>query len=806
MKMLKDGLKGRATQLIATKFKLARIKKVSSIGRGWLAILGLCFSLCSLSGQPKAKKVQFEAEAALSYIRDLAADSMLGRRSGHPGGEAGAEYIAARFKEWGVEPAGENGTYFQTFTVDLNQVEEGVVLELMTTKVRRSFYYGEDWRVQAYSGSAHGTAEIVFVGYGLRDEKANYDDYAGLEVKGKWVLFASNLPSSLADKFGEAASLTRRVRWAQERGAKGALIFRREEPQPAAPARGVRLGLSREVYRPDFAIISIETRVVDALFRDLLTDLRYLFQEIERQQKPMSFTTGAKAFISVAARWEEKKPTKNVLGKITGSDPVLKNEYVIIGAHMDHLGVDPLGEVMNGANDNASGTAVVMEIARVLKLNQAKPKRTIVFGLWAAEEMGLLGSRYFADHPLVPIEKTVAYLNMDMVGHGSGNVNFRGIYYGPEVWEVIKAKLPKEILDYVRPGRGGPGGSDHSSFLAKGVPGFSINTEGYHFKYHQANDVVELIKPELLKKTGELVLAAANILANEKGDFFPPQRLERYHFRYQTLINFKFEPSVQVLEGHKDAQDSHVDLQLVRVSPPQGATGDALRVELVRQLMGLAEGVKKTNLVLFTGASELQGAMNQGKTTLLPGLRGIDVLKGEPRWADVLAKQGLYFILEEAAAFLTEGKISDEGKNILQAINQAGLLLLINRAQDDQIKEILNYAIKPIGIIGKELPGKETLELIREKGAVFGLEASSGAEPAAYVQKLLEARQALGSDNLFIVNGPCLWEKEGQDLVFQIIAELFKAKVESGELGNLLSGNFLRLLSRARGETASGPR
>jgi len=86
------------------------------------------------------------------------------------------------------------------------------------------------------------------------------------------------------------------------------------------------------------------------------------------------------------------------------------------------------------------------------------------------------------------------------------------------------------------------------------------------------------------------------------------------------------------------------------------------------------------------------------------------------------------------------------------------------------------------------------------------LEASSGAEPAAYVQKLLEARQALGSDNLFIVNGPCLWEKEGQDLVFQIIAELFKAKVESGELGNLLSGNFLRLLSRARGETASGPR
>ncbi len=805
--MLKNGHKLREIKPIPTKFKLGRVKKVRHIGLCWLAILGLCFSLSSLSsGQPKAKKVQFEAEAALSYIRDLAAEAMLGRRSGHPGGEAGAEYIAARFKDWGIEPAGENGTYFQNFTVDLNQVEEGVVFELITPKVRRSFYYGEDWRVQGYSGSAHGTAEIVFVGYGLRDEKANYDDYAGLEVKGKWVLLASNLPSSLAEKFGEEASLNRRVRWAKERGAKGALIFRREEPQQAAPARGVRLGLNRDIYRPDFAIISIETRVVDALFRDLLTDLRYLFQEIERQQKPMSFSTGVKAFISVTARFEEKKPTKNVLGKITGSDPILKDEYVIIGAHMDHLGVDPLGEVMNGANDNASGTAVVMEVARVMKLNQVKPKRTIVFGLWAAEEMGLLGSRYFADHPLVPIEKTVAYLNMDMVGHGSGNVNFRGIYYGPEVWEVLKVKLPKEILDYVRPGRGGPGGSDHSSFLAKGVPGFSINTEGYHFKYHQANDVVELIKPELLKKTGELVLAAANILASEKGNFFPPQRLERYNFLYQTLINFKFEPSVQVIEGHKNAQDSHVDLQLVRVIPPQGATGDALRVELIRQLMGLPDEVRKTNLVLFTGASELQAAMNQGKTTLLVGIRGIDVLKGEPRWADVLAKQGLYLIMEEATAFLADGKISDEGKNILQAINQAGLLLLINRAQDDQIKEILNVSIKPIGIIVKEIPAKETLELIGKKGAALGLEAPQGAEPAAYVQKLLEARQLLGRDNLFIVNGPCLWEKSGQDLVFQIIAELFKAKVESGELGNLLSGNFLRLLSRARGETASGAR
>jgi len=769
-----------------------------------LAILvGLSFILAPANGQPKTKKVEFEAQAALSYIRDLAADAMLGRRSGHQGGEAAADYIAARFKEWGIEPAGENGTYFQNFTVDLNLVEEGVHFELITPRGRRSFYYGEDWRVQSFSGSAQGTAEIVFVGYGLRDEKAKYDDYAGLDIKGKWILLASNPPASWAEKFGPATSLNHRIRTAQELGARGVFVFRREEAAVASPARGVRFGLGREIYRPDFAIISIENRIVDAIFRDLRTDLRYVFQEIENQSKPMSFATGIKAFLSVNARFEEKRPTRNVLGKISGSDPQLKDESVIIGAHMDHLGVDPLGEVMNGANDNASGTAVFMEIARVMKLHRARPKRTIIFALWAAEEQGLLGSRYFADHPLVSLEKTVAYINLDMVGHGSGNVNFRGIYYGPEVWEVLKARLPKEILDYVRPGRGGPGGSDHSSFLAKGVPAFALMTEGYHFKYHQANDVVELINPELLKKTGDLVLAAATILANEKGDFFPPQRFERYHWRYQTLINFRFEPVNKVIEGHKEARDSHVDLQLARLAPPEGVTDDALRVEMIRQLLNLPEDIKKTNLALFSGAASLQSAMSQGKTSILPGIRGIDVLRGEPRWATILAKEGLYFILEDAAALFKEDKLSDEAREIIQAISQAGLLFLLSSPSESQIKEILTISIKPIGIIGKEIPSKETLELIRTKGAGFGLVAAQDNEPALYVQKLLEARKLIGSSHLFIVNGPCLWGKDGQDLMFQIVAELLKAKIESGELGNLLSGNFLRLLSLARGEATS---
>lgn len=153
----------------------------------------------------------------------------------------------------------------------------------------------------------------------------------------------------------------------------------------------------------------------------------------------------------------------------------------------------------------------------------------------------------------------------------------------------------------------------------------------------------------------------------------PTQRLERYHFRYQTLVNFRFEPATKVIQGHKDAQDSPVDLQLARLMAPEGVSDDSLRVELVRQLMALPEEVGKTNLVLFSGAGWLQGAMNQGKTSLVPGVRGIEVLKGEPRWTDVLARQGLYLIMEEGAAFFAAGQLTDEGKQVLEAINKASL-------------------------------------------------------------------------------------------------------------------------------------
>lgn len=751
----------------------------------------------------KAKKVTFDAEAAWSYIRDLSADSMLGRKSGQLGGLLGAQYIASKFKEWGLEPAAAVGSYFQDFTIEHTNIEEGVFFEVQSPRARRDFYYGEDWRVQRFSGSGNFVADIVFAGYGIRAPEKGYDDFAGVNVKGKWVLLSTDTPRGFEEKFREEADINQRIKAAQELGAKGVLTFR-QETQATGMMRAPRLSLKKEIYRPDFVILSVETRIVDFIFRDLKTDLRYNLQQIERTSKPSSFETAVKAFVALNVTYDEKRGTQNVLAKISGVDPVLKDECVIIGAHMDHLGIDPYGEVMNGANDNASGTAVVMEIARVMKLNGIKPKRTVIFALWAGEEQGLLGSKYYTENPTFPIEKTVAYINMDMVGHGSGKLNFSGVYYGPEVWDILKQKLPKEMIDTLNASRGGPGGSDHTYFLSKGVPGFFVMTEGYHFKYHQTGDTWDLIKPEMLKKSGDFVQAAVEVLAKESGNFFPPMRQETYHFKYQTLVNYETPAAMEFLKKHGDAKDSHVDLQFVILEEEEAQAGDTLRVGIVNKLFSLRDRIKETKgLSLFSSSSQLAADNRQGKTSVIVGLKGVNSLQDNPRWAEVLARQGVYFIVLEKPAFLFGEKgLSDEGKKILEGLESGGILLMVKGLEVGQAKMLLENARKPFVLMEKNLPEKEVLNLIQKKQGALGLTISRDEDPGAYFKKLDEAKKALGADNLMVVNELCLWGKAGQEQMMKVISEMLKAKYESLDMTPLFSGVLLRILTRVRGEEA----
>ncbi|NIM59506.1 MAG: M28 family peptidase [Candidatus Aminicenantes bacterium] len=763
--------------------------------------LVLTFFLLFSPTAAKVKEVGFDAQAAWNYIKELTSDSTQGRKSGQPGAALAEEYIASKFKEWGLEPAGDNGTYYQNFTIEHRDIKVGVKLEIIAGKTRRDFYHGEDWSVERFSGSGNFTAELVFVGYGIHAPEKKHDDYAGVDVKGKVVVFASDTPQRLEKSLGDATKIGKRIEAAQKLGARGAIFFRLSTTR----MRYFRVRLRKEQYKPDFVILSVERKVMDFIFKDLSTEISYPIPAMGRRARlPKSTETGVKAFVSVNAIFDEKRPSRNVLAKITGSDKVLKDEYVVIGGHMDHLGITPMGDIMPGANDNASGTAVVMEIARVMKLNRAKPKRTVIFGLWAGEEQGLLGSRHYADDSAYPINKTVAYINMDMVGHGSGKINFQGVYYGPKIWKLLKEKLPKEILDYVMPGRGGPGGSDHTPFLEKGVPGFFIITRG-SIKYHHSRDASDLIKPEMLKKTGDFVHAAVKIVASESGDFLPPLRRETYYLKYQNLINFELSPLRHVVEHHKDAKDSHVDLQLSVMTEEEGLSGDRLRVDILNKFLSASGEIDKAQgLSYYSSSDGLTRDIRSGRTTIMTGLNGINAFRDEPRWAKVLAKQGLYFTFIEDPSFLfAEQGLSEEGKKIIKAINDSGLLLIVKGVDSSQAKLLLKESKSPLAILDEDLPDKEIMELIKEKEAAFGLIWSSEVDPVAYFNKLDEFKKAVGTEYLMMVNEPYLWGKAGKDPMLKIITEIIKAKYERTDRSNIFSSTFLRVLEKARGEETS---
>lgn len=763
-------------------------------------ITGLILILCLLAvpaaeGQDSA--TPFDEQAAWQYIKDLAADAMLGRKSGQPGGVMGEEYIAAKFEEWGLEPAGDEDTYFQHFTIEHRNIEEGVVFRIKTDAGERDLVYGDDWRVQRYSGSGHFTAELVFAGYGIHAPDKGYDDYENVDVRGKLVLMTTGVPRKFQDKLEEEADMNSRIKAARKHGAAGIIGFQ----PPSDSSRYFRLRVDKEIYDPGFVLLSADNEAMDYIFKNLNTERDYLFEEIERKGEPQSFATGVDAFISVNAVFDPERQTRNVLAKITGTDRSLRNEYIVIGAHMDHLGIGATGDVYNGANDNASGTAVVMELARVMKQSPDKPRRTVIFALWAGEEQGLLGSYYYADHPTHPIETTVTYINLDMVAHGNGNVPFRGEYYGPEIWNILKPRLPESMAEYVKPERGGPGGSDHTPFLMKGVPAYAIMTEGHHFKYHHPRDDADLIQPELLKRVGDFVLTAVNILADEPGELIQDRRQEWFYLKYIDAVNFKINSLDQMLEDRSDVTAPYVDLQLSAVSGEEGLSGNEALVSLVNTLLGLKESFQAAeNLSLFTGYRNLSRAVRQGQTSIMPGLNRLSVLQDNPEWGRVLARQGLYFIrLDDPSVFFQGDGWSAQGETLFRTLNQSGLLLILSDLNDIQSRLLLEASEYPVVILNGEMMAKDAMDLIKKTGSVLGLTLLPDRSPEQDFAMLDAVKEAVGAEHVMLVNQDCLWSQKGADSVLDVIPYFIDAEYDRRALSLIFSQAFFQILDRVRG-------
>jgi hypothetical protein len=451
----------------------------------------------------------------------------MGRLSGREGGQLAEEYIGQKFREWGLQPAGDDGTYYQGFNYPLWYSTAPVNLALAGGP---TYEYGSDYTIFSYSGSTDTTAEVVFAGYGITMPAYNqanypdctaptsgYDDYAGLDVTDKIVLVFRHGPQedgnwyyvpcpTNIDNVGVWA-FGYKSRNAYLHGAKGMIMVNDYNHGPE-PGSGT-LGAGN--YEAGVGAVWANR----AIGETLVPDLAARQAAIDDTLAPASEPTGQSVNMVVTAAYDPEAPTANVLGVLPGSDPEVGDEVVIVSAHYDHLGVSPTGAIYAGADDDGSGTAAMMEMAKVMASGKLNPRRTILFAAWAAEEEGLIGSSYYVAHPKYALDKTVAVLQMDMIGAGDrSGVNVLGGTVLTDLFSQIAANAG-EVLVEAQPFNPN-NNSDNAPFFNAGVPAVMFQTRGEHDYYHTPADTIDTIDRYELEQAGRVVAATAYELAMDE--------------------------------------------------------------------------------------------------------------------------------------------------------------------------------------------------------------------------------------------------------------------------------------------------
>jgi hypothetical protein len=479
--------------------------------RSYRIITRTFVSLCLLvvSAQAPAQQSRDGLNAvnpahAYELCRKLASPDFAGRLTGDPGYTAAARWAADLFGEWGLKPLDARHGYLQPFPTQYTVVESAAMTLVGSEgapEVR--FEAGRDFLPLLFADSVDATGEAVFAGWGISAPELNYDDYSGLDLRGKFVLCFRGVPDPADARYTEHDQHRTRMNVAKERGALGLVYLYNE---PIANPNGDWIS--------GFAPAVIGEKAADLILKDRGFQSAVLRSDLTRYKRPLSFSTGKRIKLALKVRHVPNGRGYNVAGMIEGSDPALRREYVVVGAHADHCG-SHMGLLFPGAEDNASGSAAVMEIARIFARSPVKPRRSIVIALFGGEEAGLKGSEYFTANLLVPGGTPVAMLNLDMVGSGDG---MNCAYSGKEpTLETAVRDADKHIgiVRSMRPIRGvGVRGSDYAPFFARGIPCVSFASNGPHLAYHQTGDTIYRINPDMLADAARLGFAVAHALAS----------------------------------------------------------------------------------------------------------------------------------------------------------------------------------------------------------------------------------------------------------------------------------------------------
>ena len=440
----------------------------------------------------------------------LASDSCMGRAPGTRGIEHAATYLIEQFNTFRVQPAGRDGyrdTFRLTSGVTLganNSVTYEVRIErpgipadqIKPTKL--GWKLGVDYQPWGFSESGTVTGDVVFAGYGLTSP--SYDDFASIDVKDKVVIILRGVPKWAAKDptYAQQSSVRSKATRARDKGAIG-VIFVNERGDSADVL--ARFGLDR--LGKNSGIIALQSRRTSCakIFPPKGTSLFVAETEIEKTKKPMSFVLeNTRVTVTTSLEFTESV-TSNIIGIIPGSDPYVSGEYVVIGAHYDHLGMgdenslaaSPTPAIHYGADDNASGTAGMLELA--FRFTENPPRRSILVMGFSGEEKGLLGSKHWVSNPTVPLKNISAMINLDMIGRlTKQKLNIQGVGTSPS-WPAIidsaKAGTPFTISTTAD----GFGPSDHSSFTAKGIPVLFFFT-GLHSDYHRPTDTYDKLNAD----------------------------------------------------------------------------------------------------------------------------------------------------------------------------------------------------------------------------------------------------------------------------------------------------------------------
>ena len=436
----------------------------------------------------------------LQDVKALASPDMEGRGAGTKGIERAAEMIAERYRALGIQPAGTN-SYFQPFGVITGaKLLEGNRLTVNDGKAKKELKLNQEYVPFSFSASGEAAGPVVFAGYGVTAPEFGYDDYAHLDAKDKVVVVLRYEPAGFAAKSGTSA-LTRHAEFvtkainARNHGAKAVIVL--NGIVEGKEDQLLKFGSVNGPENVGIVMAQAKNEVAGAWFAAAGKSLAAVQNQINASSAPASFAFPESIQVSLAVQIEQTRATvKNVLAYLPGKT----DQYVIIGAHYDHLGygeVDSLapsqaGKIHPGADDNASGTAGVLELARLLAARKGELPRGILFADFAGEELGLLGSAEWVKEPTLPIDKADAMINMDMIGRIKDEKVFIGGTGTGATFRILldeeKTKFPFHF-DY---SESGYGASDHTSFVGKKIPVLFFFS-GLHADYHKPSDTWDKI-------------------------------------------------------------------------------------------------------------------------------------------------------------------------------------------------------------------------------------------------------------------------------------------------------------------------